>query len=718
MMFPTREVNGQTQIVDGSGTEIVGALTKDKARWAASNILQDKGWKNRVVYTRRPATSAVPNPPLVRVDLSGTTPTSDAGFQAIKDLLPGTDDTAKLSGWKFLVGAGADGISTRETIMGDIINSTPAVLAYSDMPTSAASASTKLSSAWAAAVGDGKSGRQFNLVVVGDNQGFVHGFGEVSWNTVITQANGSQIKITQGVADELWAFVPTDLLPYIGYLQQSSNPHRYGVDGSPTLYLLDRPGPGEVIGNGKFDLGSTNEDALAIIGLGKGGRSYYALDVKDPAAPSLRWALCPDEADNYPAGRFLLDSGSRAAIGKMGYATTIPTLARMLWGTPAIVKDMVFLGGGYSVPEIEANYPTAGANTKLGRSAVALDVSTGNIARVWDFSGVNGMGPIPGGIIPYEFVRGSGLHTRAYFTDFFGGLWALGSGGTSGVPATQGFRVDTPRLENWSTTVRALFKQAPNNGLVSTWPVPFSMPSPMPARTTDPKTSPAAVGVAWVTGDRMNPLDQLYTAANPKPTQHRLNVFFDRQDSSLLGLDTTGAGDGQMANFTNQSNPDAPELDPSNASYFLKTKYGYYLNFPASPNPFTSKGMIPPQLLAGTLFFSAFRPTAADPCAGGQGETNTYRLCEVMRPVFTTGDAGSATGVNGCKSGLTLVFSGVASRFAARSPVAVMQAGVNPVSKEGTGSGTGTGATGLQVKTIMGSMENRFIRPRVWRTVR
>lgn len=718
MMFPTREINGETKIVDGSGNVITGALTPTLARWAASSVLQSRGWKNRVIYTRRPATASQPNPPLIRVNVGGSNPASDAGYQAIRDLLPGSDDAAKLAALQYLIGKATDG-GTRSNVMGDIINSTPAVLGYSTLPESVASASSTLANAWAQAAGDGKSGRQFSLIVVGDNQGFLHGFGEVSWNLLVPQAGGGQLKVTQGVADELWAFIPTDILPFIDYFQTTSNPHRYAVDGSPTMYLLDRPKANEVIGNGKFDLDNPLEDALAIVGLGKGGRSFYALEVKDPAAPTMRWALCPDESDNYPAGRFLLDGGLRATIGKMGYATAIPTPARMLWGNPAKVNDFIFLAGGYSVPEIEKNYPTANANTKLGRCVVAVEATTGNIARVWDLSTVNGMGPLVGGVIPYEFVRGSGLHTRAYFTDFFGGLWALGSDARSTQSATNGLRLDTPKLADWAATARALFKQAPNNGLVSTWPVPFSLPSPMPTRTSDPKVSPAAVGVAWVTGDRMNPLDQNYDASNPRPTQHRLNVFFDRQDSYLLGIDGAGAGDAQMANFTNQTNPNAPELDPSNADYFLKTKLGYYINFPATSKPgiFTTKGIVPPYLLGGSLFFSAFLPKDVDPCSGGSGDTNTYRLCEVMRPVFSLGAASSTPNVNGCKSGLTLVYSGVASRFAARSPIAVMQAGNNPVAHDGSsGSGSGT-ATGLQIKTIMGSMENRFIRPRVWRTV-
>jgi hypothetical protein len=212
----------------------------------------------------------------------------------------------------------------------------------------------------------------------------------------------------------------------------------------------------------------------------------------------------------------------------------------------------------------------------------------------------------------------------------------------------------------------------------------------------------------------MNPLDQQYTSTSLQPKQHRLNVFFDRQDSGLLGIDDKGADDSRMANFTEQTDPNASVLDPTNNAYFLKTSLGYYVNFPSAGSTFTTKGITPPLLLGGTAFFSAFRPMAADPCSGGAGETDTFRLCSVMRPVMTTKDASKGPDVAGCKSGRVLKFSGVASRIAARSPVAVMQTGVDPVRTDG-GSESGTG---LQIESILGPAENRFIRPRVWRSVR
>lgn len=69
----------------------------------------------------------------------------------------------------------------------------------------------------------GKNPR-FRVIFVGTNQGQLHAFGEISWEESYTTtlqndpsdpSKGSRDvtrKMVKGVADELWAFVPTDFL--------------------------------------------------------------------------------------------------------------------------------------------------------------------------------------------------------------------------------------------------------------------------------------------------------------------------------------------------------------------------------------------------------------------------------------------------------------------------------------------------------------------------
>lgn len=727
LMYPIREdSNGITRLLDASGNALTGSdlADPDKARWAASKILTSMRWYNRTIYTRKAATSSDPTPSMLKVTVSASDTAatiSDAGYTAIKPTLPGSTDSDKFDNWRYFIGAAMPVTvtppATRSNIMGDIVNSTPAVLDYSTLPPTVASKSSTLNAAWTAHASDN---RMFRVIFVGTNQGLFHAFGEVSWDETV--AGG---KIQNGVADELWAFAPTDLLPYIHYYRNSGNTHRFGVDGSPSVYLLDLPASNAVRGNGVFDVDSTRERAVVVFGLGKGGRSYYGIDVRDPANPvfqennatygvGMGWSLCPDEPYNYQAGRFKspATSASLPVVTRMGLSTSVPTFARVVATPSKLIKDVVLLGGGYSVPEIESNLPAAPAaapntGTLLGRSVIALDAKGGGILGVWDMTSETGVGPVAMGVVPHTFFRGSGFHQRAYFADHWGGIWALGSSSLSGIS----LRTDTSYLDAWSSSPRPVFRLDPTDGLISSLPVPFAVPN-MPLRTSSPFVTPAAVGVAFVTGDRNNPLDEFYTTAWSKPFRHRLNVLFDRQDSYLLGLDSDGMATSDLADASNYT-ATSPQLNPQDSSFYLKTKYGYYVNFPdrttTTGGQWVPKGIFSPLLLGGRLFYSYFNPTLADPCTGGTGETHTFRINNVMLPDTTDSDA-----VDPYHSGKVLVWSGVSSPFAIRSLVSGLQAGMSG------GSGTNNNPNApqnLQMQSLGTGSSDIYPKPRVWRTV-
>ena len=84
---------------------------------------------------------------------------------------------------------------------------------------------------------------------------------------------------------ELWAYVPTVVMPNMWRLADANYDvnHRYFVDGAPVV--------GDV-----YDGSSWR--TILVGGLGAGGRSYYALDVTDPANPISLWEISSaDDAD-------------------------------------------------------------------------------------------------------------------------------------------------------------------------------------------------------------------------------------------------------------------------------------------------------------------------------------------------------------------------------------------------------------------------------------
>ena len=117
-----------------------------------------------------------------------------------------------------------------------------------------------------------------------------------------------------------------------------------------------------------------DDKALVIFGLGKGGRSTYALNVSDPFNPKLEWALRPDDET---------DVNANPTIGAMGMSTGIPDQARVRTTAAGPVygfKDVLFIGGGLSTTTIDTAF-----GKKLGRSVLAVETKTGVPYQLWDF---------------------------------------------------------------------------------------------------------------------------------------------------------------------------------------------------------------------------------------------------------------------------------------------------------------------------------------------
>jgi hypothetical protein len=722
VMFSTRNINNQVQLISNTGaalSQVDPSKAALYAAWSAENILESKLWSSRTVYTRVPATAGNINPGLIKFTDQG------ADFATLSPYLPASYTSAqKATLVEWMLGADTSKSAPMPNrpsgLMGDIINSTPTVVEYGTQVLG--SLPTALSSAYTA---HATQNAKIRMLFVGTNRGFLHCFAEVAWDeptTVVDNGVSSTVTVTKGVADELWAFMPSDHLAYLDYLQTTANTHRFMTDGAPFVYHLDVPAAGAATGNGMVD---GSDRAVVIFGLRKGGRSYYALDIHDPANPTMAWTLCSDEvkaaSTTLPDAR--VKAGTPATVKTMvantGYSTANIGYGRVLYGgaTPGF-RDVIFLGGGLSESELEKK--AYFNNTPLGKNMFALDAYSGDILAAWDFSGVAGIGALNTGVVPFNYFAGSGLVQRLYFTDAAGGLWAVGSGATS----VDGFRLDSSQLDRWTADgslgsavgLRHVY-QGDANDINSTNPAPFNVSRFQVVRTVDPKVTPAAVGIALVSGDRNNPIDQLYGVGQPRgtrPTGHRLTVVFDRQDSKLLGLDSSPIKSGNLTNMTGQSSSNAAVVTPGSGSYYLDTTYGYYINFPA-PIPaatgYIPKGINEPTVLSGVLFYSYFTPTSGGVCLPGGGFTFSYRVCDVMAPV----DSGDVADPSiACTNGQVGQWAGVASNFGKRGTVAVSQAG-GVVGTDASGNMVGTGM--IAIGTIQGSRSERFPKPRVWRSV-
>ena len=153
----------------------------------------------------------------------------------------------------------------RSQRLGDIVNSKttpvgPPAAGYSEAVNPGYAA---FKSAWAA---------RPTMIYAGANDGMMHAF------------DGSLTGANAGL--ERFAYVPSDLFngptaAGTDGLAQLGNPnylHHYYVDATPVVYDVDLNNAG-----GSFNAGSSDWHSMLVGGLGKGGNSYYALDVTDPA---------------------------------------------------------------------------------------------------------------------------------------------------------------------------------------------------------------------------------------------------------------------------------------------------------------------------------------------------------------------------------------------------------------------------------------------------
>jgi len=146
---------------------------------------------------------------------------------------------------------------TRQHILGDIINSSPVYVGaplFSYTDTGYAAFKTAQASRTA-------------VVYAGSNDGMLHAF---------KATNLPNDGVAQG--SELWAFIPTAVLPNLYKLADSSyaTRHTYFVDGAPVV--------GDV-----YDSATSSWKTILVGGLNAGGKAYYALDITNPTSPVLLW---------------------------------------------------------------------------------------------------------------------------------------------------------------------------------------------------------------------------------------------------------------------------------------------------------------------------------------------------------------------------------------------------------------------------------------------
>jgi type IV pilus assembly protein PilY1 len=275
------------------------------------------------------------------------------------------------------------------------------------------------------------------LVLVGGNDGMLHAFDAGVPDKGQAKDPYFGWTYTVGTGEELWAFIPPDLLPK---LKNAVDAHDYFVDGD--IMVRD-----VWVDHDKDGRKSPDEfHTMAVVSERSGGSVFTALDVTDPLKPQLRWIfpdLCTEDVNlvgqswSSFAPRPPPVGPVRLAVPKGGPQDPLGRAFEERW--------VVAVNGGYDPALVR------------GKGVWLMDVWTGQV--VWRFNNndfidqVNakgGMWPVPGSAALVDL--GAEGNMTADFDGFFDTLTWADIGGQIWVA-----RLDPPgvldastkRVNNW-----------------------------------------------------------------------------------------------------------------------------------------------------------------------------------------------------------------------------------------------------------------------------
>ncbi|MCF6256875.1 MAG: hypothetical protein L3K25_11365 [Gammaproteobacteria bacterium] len=187
---------------------------------------------------------------------------------------------------------------------------------------------------------------------VATNDGFLHAL-DASPGKEGTEEGGK----------ELFAFIPKELLPNLPKLAGKTGSMVYGLDGSISAWVKESDDSDSTID------ANDGDHVYIYVGMRRGGNNYYALDVTNRTAPTLKWVI-RGGPDNTPG------------FEELGQSWSKPTLASIKYG--ATTKKVLIFGGGYDKAQDDNPLNADGRDDNddtIGRAIFIVDATTGE--RLW-----------------------------------------------------------------------------------------------------------------------------------------------------------------------------------------------------------------------------------------------------------------------------------------------------------------------------------------------
>jgi type IV pilus assembly protein PilY1 len=290
----------------------------------------------------------------------------DAAATAERDLLVnwvrGTDNVPSDEN-------GPGGTTTvRPSAHGDVLHSRPAVISY--------------------------GGTRGVVVYYGANDGMLHA------------VNGNQTG--SGAGQELWGFIPEEHLSKLNRLRSNSPTIRLSTSSgslaTPRDYFVDGP-IGVYQKAAVTDGAQTNSKVYLFVGMRRGGRSLYAMDVTDPDNPSILWKKV---------------GGTSGTLPILGQTWSEPKLAKIKGNT----NPVLIVGAGYDAAAEDTVTPAT--STTMGNAVLVIDAFTGTVLKT-----ISTTRSVPADVtlVDSDF---DGYVDRAYAVDVGGNIYRIDFENSSG----------------------------------------------------------------------------------------------------------------------------------------------------------------------------------------------------------------------------------------------------------------------------------------------
>ncbi|MES9992267.1 MAG: hypothetical protein ABW098_09950 [Candidatus Thiodiazotropha sp.] len=363
--------------------------------------------------------------------------------------------------------------------------------------------------------------------------------------------------------EELWAFMPSDLLGDIQTIY-NNNPASipyYGLDGPLTVY-------------------ETGGNKMAIVGMRRGGRNYYLLDITDRENPE-----------------FVTTINAAAGFSRLGQTWSKPLFVSMeINGGSA--QDVLIFGGGYDPDQDSAT--TSRSNDNEGNAIYIVDAEDGSRLRTISSDGgadltISDMNNgIAGDLLPVD-INANGVTDRLYAADVGGRI----------------IRVDIPDSEFGDTSL--------DGGIIAD----IYEPGEFRRFFNTPEVGYYNLGgvqylaILLGSGNRTNPLDISVT-----------DRFYMIKDPNVWAKPTTYVTvlQNQLYDASDNTVQDGSGSDQITAEASLRSMNGWYIDFGLSEKSF-SKAVLYDYAVLFTTFSAERSPDiAACEARGAVGVGRFYAI--------------------------------------------------------------------------------------------